>query len=603
MKKLIACCFLLVSLSSFSQVLTRYTDKSGKIGFINPLKDTVVRARFDYAQHTYFGHKERPFCIVANNKKYGILDQTGKLILDLNYDEISQTLVNELVGVKSRGKYGIFSLKTKRLEISEKYTYAPEFIYNVAVVHENGKYGLLGTHLKTILPPQYDSIGTISKKIVVVGNENKYGYLNLQGKIVVPLIYDKIEDNPYRFEDRIRVRLGDKWGVIDPKGEKITDFVYDEIQQYSSDLAGFYRDGKGGYINRDGKVVIPARYDFVDWFEKKIAFVGNLNPTDSNLYYGVIDKTGEFIIPCQFDNFELRYPEDIYFVSKDGKTGAMNLDAKLIVPIEYENEDIVDDFEVNSVNYILLRKNGKVKMIDTKGKEILPAIYDKIDYSDHSNDTYVCVYQNGKKGWYDLYLMRMVVPTNYSEIQVIGSESGDFVEVEKEGKVGVWNLKLGKEVVPTQFENMEESTIYGSKFMYFTTVQNAQQGLWDATNGIEIVPPLYQFVQPVEELAGTNNMYFFGIVNEQWSLYDQLGKQIIPLLYTQLPNVIFDGSQKYLIVFSSENQKYGLFDFSGKQLLPFDYVEINSVKNGKVYATKEDVQETIDLKKLNLPSR
>lgn len=603
MKKRIACCFLLVSLSSFSQVLTQYTDKSGKIGFINPLNDTVVRAQFDYVQHTYFGHKELPYCVVGKHKKFGILDKTGKLMLDLNYDEISRTWGEDLLAVKSNGKYGIFSLKTKQVEIREKYTYAPQFNYSVAAVHENGKYGLLGANLKTILPPRYDSISPVSKKMILFGQSGKYGYLNLKGEVIIPAMYDKIENDRYRMEDRIRVKIGDKWGIIDSKGKKITELIYDEIDAYSSDFAGFYRNGKGGYLDRSGKEVIPAQYDYVDWFTKGIAFVGKRNPADSMMYYGVIQKSGSIVYPFEFDEFEMGYSEEVFLVTKNGKTGAINSEGKMIVPIEYNREDIMDDFEVDATNYIILRKNGKVKMIDTKGTEILAEIYDKIDYADQSNDTYICVYQGGNKGWFDLHTMRFVVPVNYSNIEVVGSENGDFVQVKKLDKVGVWNLKTGKEVAPVVFDEAFESEMYDNKVIYYTTRKGSLFGLWNVTTETEVVPPMYQYAQPVEELMGTKEPYFFGVVDEKWSLYDSKGKQIIPLLYNDLPNILFDGSQKYLVVFSSQNQRYGLFDFNGKQLLPFEFLEINSIKNGKVYATKQETQETIDLKKLMAPKQ
>lgn len=601
MKKQIASCFLLVSLSSFSQVLTKYTDNLGKIGFINSLNDTVVKAQFDYVQHNYFGHKALPYCIVGKQNKYGVLDKTGKLMLDLNYDEIAQTWGNDLLAVKSRGKYGIFSLKTKHVEIPEKYTYAPQFVHDVATIHENGKYGLLGANLKPILPPTYDSISPVSKKMILFGQSGKFGYMNLKGEVIIPAIYDKIDNDRYQIEERIRVKIGEKWGIIDPKGNKITELIYDEIQPYSFDLAGFYRNGKGGYLDRSGKEVIPAQYAMVDWFVKDIAFVGKTNPADSLMYYGVINKSGGIVYPFEFDEFEMGYPEDVFLVTKNGKTGAINWEGKMIVPMEYTKEDIIYDFEVDATNYIILRKNGNVKMIDTKGTEILPEIYDKIDYADHSNDSYICIFRNGKKGWFDLQKMKEIVPVNYDQVVVFELEGGKYVQIKNGENYGIWDIEWQKEVVPTRFDAIEQSEVYNSKSTYFITVKNATYGLWDATNGIEIIPPMYQYVQPVEELTATKAPYFFGVMDDKWSLYDSKGKQIIPMLYSELPNLLFDGSQKYLVVFSSQNQRYGLFDFNGKQLLPFEFLEINYIKNGKVHATKEETQETIDLKKLIEP--
>ena len=55
------------------------------------------------------------------------------------------------------------------------------------------------------------------------------------------------------------------------------------------------RGGKCGYVDKSGKLVIPARFDDADSFSDGLAAVS----IDGK--YGYIDKAGEMKIPASFD--------------------------------------------------------------------------------------------------------------------------------------------------------------------------------------------------------------------------------------------------------------------------------------------------------------
>ena len=54
-----------------------------------------------------------------------------------------------------------------------------------------------------------------------------------------------------------------KWGFIDTIGNLVIDFTYDDIVYYgfSDGFAGVKKDGKFGLIDKNGNVVIPFVYD------------------------------------------------------------------------------------------------------------------------------------------------------------------------------------------------------------------------------------------------------------------------------------------------------------------------------------------------------
>lgn len=95
---------------------------------------------------------------------------------------------------------------------------------------------------------------------------------------------------------------------------------YEDAHSFSEDLAAVKKDGKWGYIDTDGKVVIPFQYDQAYAFSEGKAIVGTLADTDdlgdeNEHYYvyrynaGFIDKTG------RYTDFQSEYGRACYVTS------------------------------------------------------------------------------------------------------------------------------------------------------------------------------------------------------------------------------------------------------------------------------------------------
>ncbi len=87
------------------------------------------------------------------------------------------------------------------------------------------------------------------------------------------------------------VKLGEKYGFIDIKGNEIIDLIYEDVGHFSNGLAKVKRDGKYGFIDKKGREVIPIKYDGAE------DFYGNDFTTcylDAKAY--LIDKKGEVIV-------------------------------------------------------------------------------------------------------------------------------------------------------------------------------------------------------------------------------------------------------------------------------------------------------------------
>lgn len=64
------------------------------------------------------------------------------------------------------------------------------------------------------------------------------------------------------------------------------------FKKFSEGLAAIERDGKQGYINKEGKNVIPCRYESAHNFSEGLA------AKEWSGKWGFVDKTGKEVIPC-----------------------------------------------------------------------------------------------------------------------------------------------------------------------------------------------------------------------------------------------------------------------------------------------------------------
>lgn len=157
---------------------------------------------------------------------------------------------------------------------------------------------------------QYDYIGKISEGLIRVKNgtlrELSCGYINENGKEIIPLIYTGVRDF---HEGLAAVKIGNfstgKWGFINIQGELIIPYLFDKPRAFSDGLAKVVYNNEWCFIDRQGNQVISLKnYDNASKFHNGYAFVSQRNNSFWEATFGVIDKTGAEVIPCNVNCFQ-----------------------------------------------------------------------------------------------------------------------------------------------------------------------------------------------------------------------------------------------------------------------------------------------------------
>lgn len=117
----------------------------------------------------------------------------------------------------------------------------------------------------------------------------------------------------------IKINLNGKWGFENRDGKVVIKPFYDEVFNFKEDLCCVMNDDKYGYIDRHGKVIIPLEYDLGASFSEGYACVYRGEKC------GYINKENEVIVDFEFDAGTAVEGNECR-VKKDGRWGEMHLD-------------------------------------------------------------------------------------------------------------------------------------------------------------------------------------------------------------------------------------------------------------------------------------
>lgn len=162
-----------------------------------------------------------------------------------------------------------------------------------------------------------------SSTIIPFSKDGKWGFKKSNDTIIKP-IYDFVR----AFDENIaRVCKNNKWGLVDIKGNYLTEIIYDNINPIKTNnndsikYSFVYLNGKKGIINSNGKITVPVIYDYIrdngEFLEIKKGTKIGYCTYENVIIPSIYDKLSYYIFH-QYNYAEAERNNMIYYVDKEG---------------------------------------------------------------------------------------------------------------------------------------------------------------------------------------------------------------------------------------------------------------------------------------------
>ncbi|MCI9177830.1 MAG: WG repeat-containing protein [Clostridia bacterium] len=284
------------------------TDVNKKMGVISGNKTIAVEVKYEDIKQVYGDGNY----VVKENGKWKIVDSQGKSYLEEKFDEITSIHGQNVILQKDK-KYGVTTL-TEENKIAIKYeeiSYAFEDNY---IFKQNNKYGIINLSGEEVLKPEYDSLiyredagffeGTKSNEAQTyfIGNDFEVKLSGILSELNITNGYMKIRAEGeykyynFKFEEKTSKELlntntlfldkkDGKYGYVNKEGIVVVDYIYDDAREQNEfGYSSVKQNGMWGAIDSKGNVVITPAYKLEN--NTLIEFIGKWHRgEDLNLNY------------------------------------------------------------------------------------------------------------------------------------------------------------------------------------------------------------------------------------------------------------------------------------------------------------------------------
>ena len=365
----------------FRNGYAKVCNETGRAGLIDVHGNVIIPCIWDEIFY-YGGEFATGSDESGHNMKTYDLRFNGKIVPGINYFADGQTsncFVDGYMKVMSEymNLFGFLSENDLQYNIKYDYERASDFYNGYALVTKNGKEFIINKNFQKLFESNgnYEICSSFHEGLAKIKNKatNKYGFIDLKGNLVIPCIYEEADDFseglcavcsvkenctllgfinnkgnniipimyegcetkrkyvrwPRYFKDGyIDIRKyinGKEYGTLIGKdGKPLPGFSwkYERVYRFCENKAKFEDDGKYGFLNKNGQVLVPAKYDYVCDFHNGYASV-QMN-VEGTSRWGCINHDGVEVIPCIYEN-EIFFENGIALVSLDGEIGLIDV--------------------------------------------------------------------------------------------------------------------------------------------------------------------------------------------------------------------------------------------------------------------------------------
>ncbi|PHR31395.1 MAG: hypothetical protein COA38_08095 [Fluviicola sp.] len=509
----------------------------------------------------------------------GILSPTGKWIVECKYDRIGTArpfwqLLSEHDVYRENSTFDkdffLFGFLGERKMLLNS---RGETLYDLSI-HDRLEFDG-NAHMRIIKPntkttAYLDTAGNIMF-------DDFHGEILLFGKRDFSLQGDEIRHHSDIMIGNVR--------LINRMGDTLLNEQFDQARLVGEDRIHFIRDSKFGIMDTSGKVHVAPNYRrSITIASREYSKTSWVVYNDSNKA-GLMKKDGTIILEPKYDKltFETGISDinHLWLAQKDGLTGVIDAEGKVLVPIEYENVRVVFDRRSSKgiirTNFIV-RKNQKFAYLFQDGPTVPKEWYDEIipivERRYGSGQRPILGHIVKRDGKYGVLNAdgTVFLESNYDQMMKKGRYQNPcfFIRGLEVNEVSFEKDQI-KQTAYTPFLKLKNKIIYFDSISYMLAELSANGSEIVSLNSLNINSDFY------------GNMY---IAENSRSrpivVYNWRTKKKLPL--KNLQGITHESKDRYTIF--TRNSHYGVVDENGKLIVDTLYSAIQ-IQRPYIWAAKQ----------------
>ena len=242
------------------------------------------------------------YAVYMQNGKKGLMNTDGDIVVEAVYDDIAYNGNNDdRITVKDKDRcYFVNKKGYKVQEPEESYEYLGVLSQKRVAAKKAGKYGYLTENMKEQIAFSYDGATAFKEETAAVKQGEKWALINRKGELKTEFIYDDIAINSLgacSVGGVVWVKQGKEWRLINGEGENVGTEVYDDVCAFETDgYSAVCKYERWGFVDQQGNLVIECTY------QDAKSFANGFAPVKQGGLWGYIDTENYLAVSCDFED-------------------------------------------------------------------------------------------------------------------------------------------------------------------------------------------------------------------------------------------------------------------------------------------------------------
>ncbi|MBS6194839.1 MAG: WG repeat-containing protein [Clostridiales bacterium] len=260
-------------LSDFTET---YPENENAQAWMLELKGTYTTIYCRYKQLAPFVNNTM---VVSEEGRYGIASSTGTALVEPEYEEAHPFSADGFaLVVREDGTYAYLDQEGQTRKVPDSaYKDLGMLSEDRAPASKDGKFGYLDENMEEETEFQWDALTAVKDKVGAAQKDGKWALVGRTGKEKTEYLYDDviIDENGFcSGQERIFVKEDGSFHMVNRKGKTVGEETFDDAKVFGAEgYAAVCRDGKWGFVDANGKLVIDYAYDDACSFSNGFAAV------------------------------------------------------------------------------------------------------------------------------------------------------------------------------------------------------------------------------------------------------------------------------------------------------------------------------------------